>query len=461
MTFDPIAKLMKISACAGFLLAGSGIGAMAQDGRATAQQGGAAAQKVDDHAAPAADAVLTGQATQPTTGADAGRMQRPGSGADHPSSGITLMERMGIPLPPLPPEKPYTGKVDLAYGAFQRGLFGTAFDYALPLAEKGDPASETLIGELMSRGLAVKKDLKGAAFWYAKAAKGGDPAAMFKYALILLEGVYAPKDNALADDYMHKAADAGNASAQFNWGQILVSQNPGVKGLRLALPYYEKSAEQGIADAQYAVAQIYRNLPDLPEDKRNMAREWLVRAARAGFDTAQLDMGIWLINGIMGPQNLDNGFNWLRIAANRGNVAAQNRLAHVYVAALGTRPDPVEAAKWYILSRRAGLNDPSLEDFYMGLPTAQQKQAIEAANKYRFGHNTTAQVQARPNTKGVNTQSTRKSVLPPPPAQPNQAVGLPGVSIPPVGSFSSENDTGDDENTNVEPSAPVAKPATP
>jgi uncharacterized protein len=446
MTFDPIAKLVKISACAGVLLAGLSAGAMAQE--------------VKDHTVPAqgSDPVLSGQVMRPTTGADAGRMNRPGSGDEQPSGGITLMERMGIPLPPLPPEKPYKGKIDLAYGAFQRGLFGTAFDYALPLAEKGDPASETLIAELMTRGLAVKKDMKGAAFWYAKAAKGGDPAAMFKYSLMLLEGVYVPRDSALADEYMQKAADAGNASAQFNVGQILVSQNPGVKGLRLALPYYEKSAEQGIADAQYAVAQIYRNLDDLPKEKRDRAREWLVRAARAGFDTAQLDMGIWLINGIMGPQQLDNGFNWLRIAANRGNVAAQNRLSHAYVSALGTRPDPVEAAKWFILARRAGLNDPSLEDFYMGLPASQQKQAIEAANKYRFGHRSLGQTPAHAADDKAGEDRPEDASAP---VKSNAAVGLPGVSVPPAGVIQSENNASDDENEGVEPSAPTAKPATP
>ena len=34
--------------------------------------------------------------------------------------------------------------------------------------------------------------------------------------------------------------------------------------------------------------------------------------------------------------------------------------------------DPVEAAKWYVLSRRAGLKDPGLEDFYLGLNEEQQ-----------------------------------------------------------------------------------------
>ncbi len=50
---------------------------------------------------------------------------------------------------------------------------------------------------------------------------------------------------------------------------------------------------------------------------------------------------------------------------------------------IGTRPDPVEAAKWYVLSRRAGLKDDALEDFYLGLNEQQQKAALSAANKFR------------------------------------------------------------------------------
>jgi TPR repeat protein len=73
------------------------------------------------------------------------------------------------------------------------------------------------------------------------------------------------------------------------------------------------------------------------------------------------------------------------IAAHRGNVAAQNKLAHLYINALGTRPNPIEAAKWYVLSRRAGMKDPGLEDFYLGINEETQKQAIEAANRFRRG----------------------------------------------------------------------------
>jgi TPR repeat protein len=306
-----------------------------------------------------------------------------GQGGDIPSSGIMLYQRMGTALPDLPPEKPFTGKVDEAYGAYQRGLYVTALSLALPKAEKGDPASQALVAEMTLRGQGIKQDINSAAFWFGRAAEGGDPSAMFQYALMLISGRGVKHDKAKADEYMRKAAEAGNSSAQFNWGQILISQNPGEKGLKLALPFYEKAAVQGLADAQYAVSQLYVSIRDLPQEKTRRAREFLERAAKAGFDTAQLDMGIWFVNGVGGERDFDKGFTWLRVAAVRGNVVAQNKLAHLYINALGTRPDPVEAAKWYVLSRRAGLPDPVLEDFYLGISEDVQKKAVEAANRFR------------------------------------------------------------------------------
>jgi TPR repeat protein len=300
-----------------------------------------------------------------------------------PSSGVNVLDRMGAELPALPQEKAFAGKADDAYGAFQRGYYLTALELALPRAQLGDAAAQTLVAEIFAQGLGVARNTKDAAFWYGQAANAGDPGAMFKYALLLMEGRDVPRDKKRSEELMKKAADLGNSSAQFNYGQLLVADMPGERGLKAALPYYEKSAEQGIADAQYALSQIYLNVDGIDDNKRARAREWLLRAARAGFDTAQLDLAIWLVDGIGGDRTLDEGFKWMRRAAEGGNVVAQNKLSHLYVNAIGTRPDPVEAAKWYVLSRRAGLKDPALEDFYLGLTEAQQKAALSAANKHR------------------------------------------------------------------------------
>lgn len=108
--------------------------------------------------------------------------------AEKPSGGVNVIDRMGAELPALPAEKPFAGKVDDAYGAFQRGFYLTAMDLALPRAQLGDPAAQTLVASILEQGLGVARNPKDAAFWYGQAANNGDPAAMFKYALILMEG---------------------------------------------------------------------------------------------------------------------------------------------------------------------------------------------------------------------------------------------------------------------------------
>ena len=269
-----------------------------------------------------------------------------------------------------------------AFGAFQRGYYLTAMELALPRAQLGDPAAQTLLAELFAAGLGVPRNMDDAAFWYKQAAEGGDASAQFKYGLMLLEGKYVEADRAKAEELMKKAAEAGNAFAQFNYAQLLVSKNPGDAGLLQALPYFEKAADQGVPDAQYALAQIYNSTEGVPDEKRAKARTYMEKAARSGYDTAQLDYAIWLIDGIGGPKDYESGFRWMKVAATRGNVVAQNRMAVLHINAIGTSGDPIEAAKWYILSRRAGYNDRSLDDFYQGLTEEEQKQALEAANAF-------------------------------------------------------------------------------
>ena len=299
---------------------------------------------------------------------------------DAPMGGRILPAPTLVPLPPGIYSNPTPEK---AYSAFQRGYYLTAMELALPLAGDGNAAAQTLVAELFAEGFAVPRDMEQASFWYAQGAAGGDTVAQFKYALMLLSGRHAEANPERGRELMKLAADSGHAMAAFNYGQILVDQMPGEPGLIAALPYFEQAAEAGLADAQYALSQIYINAQGIDEEKRKSARSWLARAARAGYDTAQLDLAIWLVDGVGGETDYDAGFEWMRRSANRGNVIAQNRLAHLYINAIGTRPDPVEAGKWYVLSRRAGLNDAALDDFFQGLTDEEQRKAIEAANSFR------------------------------------------------------------------------------
>jgi TPR repeat protein len=237
------------------------------------------------------------------------------------------------------------------------------------------------LAEILSRGLGVAVNAAEAAKWYAAAAERGIPEAQFQYALMLLDGRFVKKDEKQAYALMQAAAEAGNPLAQFNFAQLLVREDPGDAGLTRAVSYYERAAAAGVADAQYAMAQIYANGTAGKNKDDAQARLFLARAARQNYDTAQLDLGEWLVEGRGGKRDLKAGFGWMLTAAQGGNVAAQNRLAKLYMGGIGTDPDSILAAAWYIVARRAGLIDQEMEDFLHGLTEEETKQALQRANR--------------------------------------------------------------------------------
>lgn len=288
------------------------------------------------------------------------------------------------PLPSadaIDPERFGAKPADEAYGAFQRGLYKTAYDLALVRAKNGDPAAQVLVAEILSRGLGVKLDAAGAAKWYQAAAERGMPEAQFQYALMLLDGRFVGKDQKQAHALMQAAAEAGNRLAQFNFAQLLVEEDGSDAGLARAAPYYERAAAAGLADAQYAMAQIYANGVGGKARDDERARRLLVEAALQNYDTAQLDLGGWLIDGRGGKRDLEAGFKWIKRAADGGNVAARNHLAKLYMGGIGVEPDAILAGAWYILARRAGLIDPEMEDFMAGLTDEETKNALQQANR--------------------------------------------------------------------------------
>jgi uncharacterized protein len=272
---------------------------------------------------------------------------------------------------------------DAAYGAFQRGFYLTALELALERAEDGDKAAQTLAAEIYSRGLGVRRDLAKAARWYEAAAEQGVTEARFQLAMMLYNGNGVDRDRDRAYALMEQAADAGHLLARFNYAQMVMEREPGLWGSEKAVSYFELAAEAGLAAAQYAMSQVYREgFGGKPADDA-VAREWPMRAARQNFDTAQLDLATWLVQGRGGERDYDAGFAWMRRAAELGNVAAQNRLAKLYRAGIGVEGDSIEAASWYLIARQAGLVDPEMEDHLDGLDEDEIAEARERARALR------------------------------------------------------------------------------
>jgi len=270
---------------------------------------------------------------------------------------------------------------DFAYGAFQRGYYLSALELALPRADAGDPAAQTLIAEIYWRGLGVALNRKKAATWYQFGARGGNSAAQFSYANILLQGKYVKSDKKAGRDFMEKAANSGHSRAQFNLAQIITAERPTWAGFKKALPWYEKAANAGLADAQYAMANIHAEAQGVTVNDDKKAREWLAKSAKNGFDSAQVEYGIWLSNGRGGSRDEKSALNWFKRAAAQKNIVAQNRLARMYYYGVGTKADIVKAGAWHVLARRAGFSDSQMDQHFSKLKDIDKRRAIELANR--------------------------------------------------------------------------------
>jgi uncharacterized protein len=272
---------------------------------------------------------------------------------------------------------------DDAYGAFQRGLYKTALALARERIKTGDAEAMALAAEILSRGLGVPRDVTEAARLYALAAEKGVLEARFQAALLMLDGKYLPKDEVKAKDYLTKAVESGHKLAAFNLAQLVFSKARTDEERKKAYDLFLLAADAGLADAQYAVSQFLANgTGGVPFDEPK-ARGWLEKAARQNYDTAMLDYASWLIDGIGGKKDYNAGFLWMKRAAEGGNVAAQRQLARLYENGIGVKGDTVTAAAWYVVAKRAGLQDLKLDDLLDGLTDEEMKRAIETANRLK------------------------------------------------------------------------------
>ena len=99
------------------------------------------------------------------------------------------------PVPAPPPPAATAGDADVAFAAYQRGYYVTAFREATRRVEQDtDPKSMTLLGELYAEGLGVPNDDKKAAEWYRLAAARGETQAMFALAIFKITGRGGPAD---------------------------------------------------------------------------------------------------------------------------------------------------------------------------------------------------------------------------------------------------------------------------
>jgi TPR repeat protein len=269
--------------------------------------------------------------------------------------------------------------LDMAYGAFQRGHYVTAFAIATQrVEEQKDVKAMTLLGELYANGLGVERDDKKAAEWYGQAVERGDREAMFALAMLQLAGRTGNREQGA--QLLAAAAKLGHAVAAYDLALLYIEGQMFPQDFGRAAELFRSAAQVGLPEAQYALATLYKEGRGVEKDLTEAVR-LLAAASRADNTDAQVEYAIALFNGTGGAERNERlAATLLAKAARKGNPIAQNRLANILAVGRGLQANAVEAVKWHIVAKAGGVSDIPLDTFVQK-QTPEIREAGEKAAK--------------------------------------------------------------------------------
>jgi len=300
-----------------------------------------------------------------------------------------LAQPAKVPLPPeqpasapaAPAAQPTSADVDLAYGAYERGFYLTAFNEATKRAAQNDAAAMTLLGELYAQGLGVGQDDKKAAQWYKLGAEHGDPNAMFSLAMFNIAQRGGLSSRADAVKLLEEATKLGHILAAYDLGLLYLQGRDVPQDFGRAAALFTDAAQAGSPEAQYALATMYKEGRGVEKDEQKAA-SLLAKASIGGNIDAMVEFAIAQFNGIGTAKNEAASAQLFLKAAQRGSPIAQDRLSRILMAGRGMPANPTGAVKWHIIAKAAGASDPDLDVYAAKQPQAVRDAAEKAAQKW-------------------------------------------------------------------------------
>ena len=265
------------------------------------------------------------------------------------ATGTSVTVSAAVPADPAPadPPRPDPAETDVAelhVGALRK------------LAEAGDAAAQTELGERYEDGRNVVQDYAVAVSWVRRAAEQGHAPgqAALGFMYDLGRGVRENHDEAAR--WYRRSAEQGNARAQHNLGVSYRDGRGAVQDDVEAVRWFRRAAEQGHAGGQAGLGWMYENGRGVREDDTEAVR-WFRRSAEQGRAAAQTNLGWMYANGRGVQRNDSEAVRWYRRAAEQGEVFAQYNLGRKYETGRGVEQDRVEAVRWYRLAAEQGNAD--------------------------------------------------------------------------------------------------------
>eukprot|EP00698_Gefionella_okellyi_P003987 TRINITY_DN13695_c0_g1_i1.p1 TRINITY_DN13695_c0_g1~~TRINITY_DN13695_c0_g1_i1.p1 ORF type:complete len:307 (+),score=26.43 TRINITY_DN13695_c0_g1_i1:86-1006(+) len=151
------------------------------------------------------------------------------------------------------------------------------------VAETGDPASMTFLGQCLVHGIGTKADLPQAVRMYENAIAMNNHMAMNNLGVCYYKGQGVDQDFVRAYQLFRQSAESEYLKALFNVGFCLRYAFGCERNYDEAIAYLKKAAGQGLDFAQHELGLCYLRGVGVPRNDQ-LAMQWLNKAAEQKFD---------------------------------------------------------------------------------------------------------------------------------------------------------------------------------
>ena len=134
---------------------------------------------------------------------------------------------------------------DSAVAANKRGDYRTAIKHLRPLAEKGLPEAQALLGAMYAQGRGVPQDPAKAIKWFRKGIAQDNHWAQHNLGYMYSQGYGVPQNYFEAAKWFRKAANQGNADSQSNLGAMYLTGSGVPQDFELSYIWLSVAAANG------------------------------------------------------------------------------------------------------------------------------------------------------------------------------------------------------------------------
>ena len=213
-------------------------------------------------------------------------------------------------------------------------------------ANAGNPRAQLFMGMLT-----VKDSEHAALPWFQKAADQGNATAQVKVGDLLSKGQHIPRDIDLAATYYRKAADQQHPDAMMSLAKYYENPESRWQNVAWSANWYRRAARAGNLEAAVRTGDNYANGQGL-DHNRSEAFGWYRKAAFAKSVPAFVKVAECYEKGFGAPQDLREATGWYEKAASAGHAQAQFKLAEAFLNGVGVEPNKIKAYTW--LKKAAG-----------------------------------------------------------------------------------------------------------